>query len=227
MRLFKRKLGLDGQLSYSQCGEDVIVAFLLELLKIESPTYLDIGAHHPTRLNNTYLLYKRGCRGVNVEPDPNLIRAFHRLRKRDVNVNVGIGPKAGKLDFFVMSVPTLNTFSEAEARRCERESGFKIVEKLPIEVMTFDAVVARHLGRTPDFVSVDVEGYDLEVLRSIDFAKHRPRVFCVETLSFSQTRATARKNEAIHALLHEAGYRTYADTYVNTIYVDEKIWAIS
>ena len=77
----KRKIGIYAKKSYSQCGEDLIVRYIFDVLRIEHPSYLDIGAHHPFFLNNTALLYEEGSRGVNVEADPQLIHSFYKERK--------------------------------------------------------------------------------------------------------------------------------------------------
>lgn len=214
----------EGQRSYSQCGEDLIVKFVFDSLKIPAPTYLDIGAHHPHYLNNTFLFYEAGSHGVNIEPDSQLIAGFNEKRPRDVNLNVGIGDKEGKLNFFVMNVRTLNTFSVTEARELEASGKFRIEQVLDIPVLPVNAVLEKYFGRTsPDFVSLDVEGLDLQILRSFDFARWRPKVLCVETVTYSDKHAGCKIPE-IASLLHEKGYFSFADTYVNTIFVDRSVW---
>ena len=81
-----------------------------------------------------------------------------------------------------------------------------------------------HLGRTPDLVSLDVEGLDLDILRSIDFSRYRPHVFCVETVSYAGGDGSGIKSPEIHALMLQNGYRLYADTYINSIYVAQSSW---
>ena len=103
--------------SWSQCGEDLILRYLFDLLHIARPTYIDIGAHHPWYYNNTYLFYRQGARGVNIEPDPSLHAGLVRGRRHDINLNIGIGPGEAELDFYVMSTRTLNTFSASEAKK--------------------------------------------------------------------------------------------------------------
>src|SRR5215831_18702667 len=88
-----------GHTTYSQCGEDLLVANIFTLIGIPTPSYLDVGAHHPLHVSNTALLYARGSRGINVEANPELIPAFHTLRPGDVTVNVGVGPQRGRLNF--------------------------------------------------------------------------------------------------------------------------------
>src|ERR1035438_1460830 len=77
-----------GKTSYSQCGEDLIIRYVFDVLKIPCPVYLDIGAHHPRFLSNTFLFYQQGAHGINIEPDPTLFAAFPKQRNRDTNLNI-------------------------------------------------------------------------------------------------------------------------------------------
>lgn len=109
-----------GRLSFSQCGEDMIVDFIFRALGVTSITYLDVGAYRPIEFNNTYYFYLQGCRGANVEPNPALHEELVRGRPRDINLRLGVAGKEEKgRPFFVMSTPTLSTFSESEAKRYE------------------------------------------------------------------------------------------------------------
>ncbi len=220
----RRRAGIYYRKSWSQCGEDLILRYLFDLLQIARPSYIDIGAHHPWHYNNTYLFYRQGARGVNVEPDPSLYAGLRKGRPRDVNLNMGIGPREAELDFYVMSARTLNTFSANEARKHVEKHGLSIVETKRIKVQTFAQTVDTHMGRTPDLVSLDVEGLDLDILRSIDFSRYRPHVFCVETISYAKGDGSGVKSAEIHALMLQNEYRLYADTYINSIYVAERSW---
>ena len=204
--------------------EDLILRYLFDLLRIARPSYIDIGAHHPWYYNNTYLFYRQGACGVNVEPDPSLHAVLRRGRRRDVNLNIGIGPHEAEMDFYIMSARTLNTFSASEAHKYVEEHGLNIVETKRIKVQTFAQTVDSHMGHTPDLVSLDVEGLDLDILRSIDFSRYRPHVFCVETISYAKGDGSGVKSAEIHALMLQNGYRLYADTYINSIYVAERSW---
>ena len=217
-----RALGFHGRTSYAQCGEDLIVRFVFDSLAIARPTYLDIGAHHPTFLSNTALFHRSGCRGVNIEPDPELFERFRRARARDVNLNVGVGAQRGVLEFFVMANRTLNTFSAEEANAYAAQ-GIAIRSRRPIEVTTVSEVIETHCATTPDFVSIDVEGLDLVILQSFDFARHRPIVFCVETITYSSS-GEGRKLDEVTRLMERNGYMAYADTHINTIFVDRARW---
>jgi len=218
----RRKMGVFYQKSYSQCGEDLIVNYIFSTLKVAHPSYLDIGAHHPCFLSNTYLFYRQGCSGVSVEPDPSLYRKIKRTRGRDVNLNTGMAAERGSLKLFVFSSRTLNTFSEDEARKYGQE-GHEVIASHEIEVMTFDDVMKQYFDHTPEFVSLDVEGMDIEILQSIDFSKYQPTVFCIETITYSRG-GEGEKLTVIDDMMAGHGYLKYADTYINTIYVRRDSW---
>ncbi len=219
----RRRTSADYKRSWSQCGEDLITRFIFDTLRIPAPTYLDIGAHHPTRLNNTNIFYAQGSRGVNIEPDPELFSAFLPARPRDTNLNIGIGEHAGEMDFYVMSVRTLNTFSAVEAHAIEREGKVRIERVVGLPVLPVNAVLEKHCSTGLDFLSLDVEGLDLAILRGMDFSCFRPKVVCVETITYSEQRG-GKKIPEIEAVMIDNGYFAYADTHINTIFVDRHIW---
>jgi FkbM family methyltransferase len=213
------------RLSFSQCGEDMIVDFIFHAVGVKKPSYLDIGAHHPKQFSNTFYFYLKGCKGVSVEPDPSLHAALDYARPRDNNLKFGVASVEhfGR-PFFVMSTPTLNTFSEIEAKRYEATGKHHIARVENVPVVTVERIFHDYFdGQVPDFMSVDVEGLDYEIISSIDFNLYRPLVICVETLTFSENRTETKLTE-IAEFLAKFGYREYADTYVNTIFVDWKRW---
>ena len=209
--------------SFAQCGEDLIVHYVLNALGRRDITYLDIGAHHPSYLSNTYFFYLRGHRGVCVEPDATLLAAFRSDRPRDTLLNIGIAPEAGIADFYVLSTPTLNTFSKQEAERFASYGRQRIerVERVPIR--NINSVIDEHFTARPDLLSIDVEGLDLAILQSLDFARHGPDVCCVETLSYTEDRSERKLTEVID-FMASRGYFVYADTYVNSIFVRMAAW---
>ena len=124
------------RVSYAQCGEDLIVDYVLAVLDVGKVSYLDIGAHHPRYLSNTYYFYRQGGRGVCVEPDPNALRAFKQVRPRDIRLPVGIGNVPGTADLFLMTTSTLNTFSREEAERYQAYGTEQIERVIPVEIKT-------------------------------------------------------------------------------------------
>jgi FkbM family methyltransferase len=213
----------DGQISYSQCGEDRIVDYIFHLRGIHSPTFLDIGAFDPFHLSNTALFYRRGCTGINVEPNPALIAKFREARPRDINLGIAVGPR-GVLDFYVMEDPTLSTLSREEALNLESK-GKKLSKVIQIEVLPLAEIIDRHAGGIfPDFLSMDVEGFEIQILREVSL-KAGPKVICIETAEYSCTGQGAKRTGLMRSI-EEMGYELYADTNLNSIYVRRDFWRI-
>jgi FkbM family methyltransferase len=215
--------GFRPQYSYSQCGEDLIIRFLFSMIGVPRPTYLDLGAHHPSYLSNTKLLYAHGSRGVNVEANPQLIAGFRRARRGDVNLNVGVVAEEndGKtIDFYVMSSTTMSTFSLAEAQRLEAETAIKRTTTIAVPVRGVVSLINEYCGGAfPDLLNVDIEGTDSLIVAAL-LAKPlelRPKAICIETLSYSETGGATKRTELIAAVVN-AGYSVHADTYINTIF---------
>ena len=212
--------------SYSQSGEDLIISFIFNnFLGIPKPTYLDIGAHHPSYLSNTYLFYQRGCSGVCVEPDPTLFSKIQKKRKRDICLNVGVGlENKSEDDFYIMTTKTLNTFSKEEAIRYQSYGRQKIEKVIKIPMVPVNDIIGQYFSKTPNLISLDVEGLDYQILNTFDFSRYRPEVMCIETLTYTEDQ-TERKIRNIIDLMLLNDYFVYADTYINTIFIDKKAWS--
>ena len=209
--------------SYSQCGEDLIVSYVFGLRGIERPSYIDIGANHPYFLSNTALFYEDGCSGINVEANPALFSNFLKFRPRDINLNVGISDAKGACEFHIMEDNTLSTFSVEERDHLLR-NGKKQASAAMIEVTTVASILDNDWGdKFPDFLSLDAEGMDLSILRSIEFDRYFPKIVCVEAAEYSVTGAGARRNDVIDYLL-AANYFEYANTNLNAIMVRREFW---
>jgi FkbM family methyltransferase len=213
----------DGRrLSYAQQGEDLVLQAVFEHLGIARPRYLDIGAFHPTIGSNSFLLYVRGSRGVLVEPNPFMAELLRKARPEDVVLDVGVSVDAStSADYYMLrDRPQLNTFSREQADRYVAESGPGAIEKVvKMPLRAVNEILAEHFADAPpDLVSIDVEGLDLPLLQTLDFARHRPAVFCVETPVYG----TNTQREPTLELMRGHGYAMRAGTFVNTIFVDER-----
>jgi FkbM family methyltransferase len=211
--------------SYAQCGEDLIMSFAIDQFKIEKLTYLDIGAHHPYYLSNTAFFYERGNRGICVEPDPSLFADIKKERPLDICLNIGVSDKSGEsADFYVMNVPTLNTFSKEEAEKYASYEGKSIKEKIKVPLLTVNEIIDKYNGSvSPNIVSIDVEGLDYLIISSFDFKRFTPEIFCIETLSYTENKSEEKLNNII-SFLESKGYFLYADTYINSIFMNKEKW---
>lgn len=222
-RIYRKLTDVSYTISYAQTGEDIIIDFLIQARNVKNFTYLDIGANHPVKFNNTYKFYEAGYSGVCVEPDPHLFKRLTAKRKHDTCLNVGIaGTAKSAADFYVMDSPLLNTFSEKEAIYLEKHHSHKIKKVVQIPLRTVTEIIEEYFGGVaPVFINLDVEGLDEEILRSFSFQKYRPLIFCIETVHFTDD-ATSEKREEILNLMKTNGYKPFADTYINTIFIDAK-----
>ena len=210
-------------LSFAYGGEDLIMAEALKKWNVSRATYIDIGAHHPIFSNNTYLFYKNKGHGVIVEPHQNLCDLAQRKRSRDTTLCAGAGRANGQADFFVFPQSTRSTFSKDQAEEWVKQSGqsFSVVS-LPL--LSLDTIIAKHCGGTaPDVISIDAEGYDIEILSGFSW-NTRPKVFCVESLVPSSSPNTPTRRKDVYELFAAHQYFPYAETSANTIFVDTIAW---
>lgn len=207
--------------SYSQTGEDILIDFFLK--GKNSGFYIDIGSYHPINLSNTYKFYKRGWSGINIEPNHNKFHLFKKQRIRDINLNMGIGQSETKSPFFILDADTLSTFSEQSAESYKK-MGHKVIEIKDVDLMPLKNVIAKYAkDKKIDFLSIDTEGYDLEVLKTNDWNLYRPSLIVLETVEYSKNIFGSKLNATYDQFMDGIGYSKIADTHINTIYIDSNI----
>lgn len=212
-----------GIVSHSQCGEDLIINYIFTLRGVVRPSYIDIGANHPYGLSNTAFFYKKGSRGINIEPNPELIKLFHKYRREDINLNVGIANRDAVLEFYVFEDNTLSTFSEEEHLNLIK-AGKRLKDKIQVEVVMIDRIIEKYCNnKFPDLLCVDVEGWDFEIIKTIDFTYTSPKVVCVEAAEYSPVGAGERRTDLIN-YIESKGYYEYANTNLNSILVRKDFW---
>lgn len=209
------------QPSFSQAGEDQLIRYLVyNCLGISKPTYLDIGTNHPFICNNTFYFYSRGSQGVCIEPDERFAHLIKQYRKRDVFLHAGVGTgdvKEATLFGFPEPYSGWNTFSREEAEKRQNETGIKYSAHKKLPLISINEVISKYFNPYPNIVSLDVEGLDLEILKSLDFDRYRPEVICVESITFS-TNNEEEKISEIADFVVSKGYFVFGDTHVNTIF---------
>ena len=167
------------RLSFSQEGEDIL------LDKLFAPDYVgfyvDVGAHHPYRYSNTNRLYKRGWRGINVDVDVSAIELFDKARPHDFNINIAVSTKTGKVNYYQFTESALNTISKRNYKRVITSGQSKFTEEIKVKTQSLAKILGKYAKRKPiDLLNVDVEGAEMEVLRSNDWSKFKPKVIAVE-----------------------------------------------
>jgi len=207
-----------GKRSFSQSGEDVIAWGELDKGR---GFYVDIGAYHPKQFSNTYYFYKRGWRGLVVEPNSELLRLYKEIRKRDIALGVGVGGKEIVADYFMFDDPAANTFSVEQAEKNEKEAGRRMVGKKPVAILRMAKLLNDYLpeGVEIDLLSVDTEGMDEQVLSSNDWKKYRPKVVICEDLDFDWERPM---KSAAAKMMKNLDYRLVALTPYSLVFKDEK-----
>jgi len=197
--------------SYAQNFEDVRLA---RALPGPQGFYLDVGANEPVFHSVTKLFYQRGWRGVNVEPLPAIWERLRVDRPRDVNLNAGVADRNGTLTFYERpDCPALSSFDPQLAGL----GGYHVIERA-VPVFTLAEVCDRHVGagRTVDFLKVDAEGFEREILEGGDWGRWRPRVVIVE----------ASPPDDCGPVLDGLGYLAAAFDGINRYYVREEDHAL-
>lgn len=171
MVAFKDALASPGK-SYSQYGEDVYIASVLDQYDVRDGLYVDIGANHPTDISNTYLLYRKGMHGVVIEPNQELISLFRQFRKRDIALGIGCSNNNTVLRFNISKTPVLSSFSN--------ERDINIDKQVYLPVITLDNALASINPGVISFLSIDVEGLNIEVLQGAASSLKKTLLLCIE-----------------------------------------------
>ena len=160
-------------------GEDLIISDLTK--NIKNGFYVDAGCYHPLHLSNTYLLYKRSWNGINIDISEFSIKLFNYLRPNDVNINSAVSNTEKEISFYYQKkLSQLSTIKKAISN--ERMQG-NIKEK-KIKSLKLNSILnqSKFKNRQIDFLNIDVEGADFEVLKSLDFTIYEPKIICIEIM---------------------------------------------
>ncbi|KVV15871.1 methyltransferase, FkbM family [Flavobacterium sp. TAB 87] len=199
--------------SFSQEGEDLILERLFE--GKNWGIYVDVGAHHPYRYSNTFKFYLKGWRGVNIDAMPGSMDLFNKWRPRDFNIEAAISEEKEILCFYIFNDLALNTFDETVVKLYDNDKYFRVIEKKEIETKKLSDVLENSLRNSEqiDFMSIDVEGLDLDVLHSNDWQRFKPLVILIEILNVASIIDV--QDHEIYIYLTSKGYKLFSRT-VNT-----------
>lgn len=183
--------------------------------------YIDVGAHHPIRFSNTYFFYKKGWRGVNIDATPGSMASFNKLRPRDINIEAAVAGQKKEMMFFMFNEPALNSFDENLVQSRDKKI-YSVERKQIITTRTLEEIIAENLpeGQNIDFLSVDVEGLDLDVLQSNNWMLYRPKYVLVECLRLNLVDV---KKNSVYSLLNEKNYEIFAKTFNTVLFRDKQL----
>jgi len=201
--------------SYSQEGEDMILMRIFE--KQNNGFYIDVGALHPKRFSNTYYFYLKGWRGINIDATPGSMKKFNKTRPNDINIEQAVSDKKTELTFYMFNEPALNTFSEKIKDNLLNTSNYRLINKQKLQTKKLCEIFQENLAQnqTIDFISIDVEGYDFEVLKSNDWDTYIPKVILIES-HFNSLESISNSNNLLFEFLKNKNYTLYAKT-INTL----------
>jgi FkbM family methyltransferase len=198
--------------SHAQHGEDLQIAYFLGNAKRQS--YIDVGSLWPQKLSNSYYFYERQGFGLCIDPNPEVAADYARVRPRDTFLNVGISSAPGTLTYNMYENPVFNTFSAERAalvlKKSRSRGGRGLVDAVDIDVVTLDDAVTRtgfadRCDGRLDFLTVDVEGLELEVVRGFSFSILRPRLVVLEHIRRRSADVTAEHSDLCRAMT-DRGY---------------------
>ena len=172
-QFLKTKKNLKKRIFYSNWGLDVLAYDFFK--NVKNGIYIDVGCHQPFLNNNTYKLYKKGWVGINIDLDFNTIDMFNFFRKRDLNIQAAISDKEEERDlFFFHNRSAINTLSH--------ESGTKAKEIRKINTKSLNSIIenSKFRDKKINFVSIDVEGFELNVLKGFNLKKYKPDLIMIE-----------------------------------------------
>lgn len=178
--------------SHAFHGEDVLALAILRRAGVapDRGFYVDVGAYHPLLGSNTALLSQLGWHGVLIEPNPAMAERARLARPRDTVLGLAAGTPARRARLLMFDEwASSNTLDQSFGQRIANDLDVSVAAEIDVEVRELGEILAQHVGdeRTIDLLSVDVEGLDLEVLRSNDWARFRPTLVAVEDLSLDLT----------------------------------------
>lgn len=208
------------EVSFSQEGEDRIIERIFE--NKNHGFYVDVGAHHPQRFSNTYKFYLKGWHGINIDAMPGSMDLFKVIRPRDINLEIAIAKESGSLAYYIYNEPALNTFSKATHEQRLQSVSFSqryhLLKQNEVKALPLSDVLDSYLPKDQDidFMSVDVEGLDYDVLISNNWDKYRPKVVIAEELNLVSIASAL--DLPIAKFLSQKGYTLFAKTVNSLIF---------
>ncbi len=214
--------------SYAQHGEDLQIAYFVG--SRANVTYIDVGCLWPQKLSNSFYFYERDGLGLCIDPNPELAAEFARDRPRDTFLNVGISSEPGWLRYNMYENPVFNTFSDERAafvlKKSQSRGGRRLVDVIDVEVQTLDDAVAEtnfadRCEGVLDFLSIDVEGLEVDVVNGFSFDELRPRLIVCEHIRRKRSDPSPEESPVYEAIVAN-GYWLAGNTGHDLYFLDDR-----
>ncbi len=200
LSILKKKI-YSSKKSYSFGGCDLLIDYIFKSKK--KGFYLDVGCQHPVSNNNTYLLYKRGWSGINIDLDPKNIRLFNLERPNEINICKCVSSNNSKKDLFFFHPGS--PINSLEKKTIKNKSNFSLKK---IKTFTLNSILEDQKIRHIDYFNLDVEGHEIDILKNFDIKYYKPKVISVEFIDY-QMKKLEFKNNNINRVLQSDLYKYF------------------
>ncbi len=192
--------------TYSMYGEDLVIEKFFKNKSLGY--YVDVGCYHPIDGSNTYLLFKKGWKGINIDINKLSIELFQKARKKDLNINTAVSNKSSKVKlYYRKKMNMLNTIDKHFASNSFKK-GFNTTT---VKSNSLNSILknSKYRNKKIDFLNLDIEGNELKALKTFNFKKYKPKLICVEihNQKMSKEGENYYIKNPIYKLLHSKGYR--------------------
>jgi FkbM family methyltransferase len=206
--------------SFALEGEDMILrSFFGEK---RNGFYIDIGANDPYRQSNTAYFYLRGWTGINIDATAEVIEDLNEDRKDDINIKALISDETKKKTLYKFNDSALNTTEKKLANEYSKLAQYNIMDRQILTPNSLKLILNKNLknNRVIDFMSIDVEGHEMGVLKSNDWKNYRPKVIVCESLNIKSLKEALGCE--VYRYLSKKGYSCFAKTSTNLFFVDNE-----
>jgi FkbM family methyltransferase len=218
--LYKKLFKHDFTESYSQLGEDIAIIHILNTLGIKKGFYIDVGCNQPQRGSNSYKLYLQHWNGLTIDLNQDLILKHKKERRKDIQIHAAVSDEVKEVIVYEFEdADYINTIEESIYQSAKIDYKPK-TEFVRIETRTLNQILEEHKISVVDVLLIDVEGHDLNVLKSINLDIFRPKLIVVEFFIFDITKSG--ENELV-IYLKSKGYTLYGYLIANGYFIDEKL----
>lgn len=199
------------KISFSQFGEDLLINKIFK--KINYGKFLDLGSFHPIHYSNTFLLYLRGWRGINIDGNKQLIEITNQIRPEDLSLNIYLNHKTGR-SFYITNTksPAMNRLTD-NINKLKNEESF-----IEVQTDTVSNIINNNLSFFDDkfyYLNIDLEFKDLEILKQIDFNLIKPKLITIEAHD-------RESNDLINIFLQKKGYEFYSYIFPTAFYLQKE-----